>query len=170
MARIKLIPDDVVFTAVLQILLDHGEKSVTFAAVSEIIGLAPATLVQRFGTCGDMILQALTQAWDGLDRLVATALSEPTIKGKGVTGLLKALTGPVNSARLLTLSARDATLIDRGVSWREGVEAALIARLGTSPKAKETAALIFATWQGRLLWDVAGGKGFRLGEAIKRLV
>jgi hypothetical protein len=28
---------------------------------------------------------------------------------------------------------------------------------------------MFAAWQGRLLWDTAGGKTFRLGEALRKL-
>jgi AcrR family transcriptional regulator len=166
MARTKLIPDEKVFTAVLQILLEQGEKSVTFAAVAAATGLAPSTLVQRFGSCADMERVALVKAWDGLDSLVTLV---NTTEHKGVQGVLKALSGSVNPANLLTLSLNDPLLTERAKAWRSAVEAALAERLSVSAKAMETAALIFAAWQGRLLWDAAGGKGFRLGEALKRL-
>jgi AcrR family transcriptional regulator len=166
MARIKLIPDDVVFATVLQLLLDQGEKSVTFATVAAATGLAPPTLVQRYGSCAAMMQTALMQAWDGLDALV---ISAQTTGGKGVQALLKSLLAPVNSARLLGLSLGDPALTERAENWREAVESAIAARLSVNAKAKETAALIFAAWQGRLLWDRAGGKGFRLGDALKRL-
>jgi hypothetical protein len=29
--------------------------------------------------------------------------------------------------------------------------------------------MIFAAWQGRCLWDTAGGKGFRLSDLLKAL-
>lgn len=169
MARSKLIPDEVVFSAVLQLLLDQGEKSVTFAAVSAATGLAPPTLVQRYGSCAAMVHLALAQAWDDLTARLQTAMTSPVV-GKGVQGLLKSLNGSVNSSLLLSLSLNNAELAERAANWRMGVETALAARLAVSGKSKETAALIFATWQGRLLWDAAGGKGFRLGEALKRLV
>ena len=75
----------------------------------------------------------------------------------------------VDPNALLTLSLRDPALIGRAKAWRHKVEQAIAARLDVSAKAKETAALIFAAWQGRMLWDAGGGKGFRLGDAIKRL-
>jgi AcrR family transcriptional regulator len=166
MARSKLIPDDVVFAVVLQLLLGQGEKSVTFAAVSTATGLAPPTLVQRYGSCAAMMRAALTQAWDALDARVTSANAGDA---KNVQALLKSLIGSVNSAKLLTLSLSDADLSERAKDWRMNVEASLASRLTVSAKGKETAALIFAAWQGRLLWDAAGGKGFRLGEAVKRL-
>ena len=33
----------------------------------------------------------------------------------------------------------------------------------------EAAAMLFAAWQGQMLWRAAGGKGFRLKDAAKRL-
>lgn len=166
MARSKLIPDDVVFTVVLQILLDQGGKSVTFAAVSAATGLAPPTLVQRFGSCAQMVQAALVKSWDALD---ATVIAANAVTGKGLPALLKSLNSPVNSAQLLGLSLADPALSERAKAWRCSVEAAIASRLAVNAKAAETAALIFAAWQGRLLWDAAGGKGFRLGEALKRL-
>ena len=42
-------------------------------------------------------------------------------------------------------------------------------RLGPGAKARESAALLFAAWQGRMLWTGAGGPGFRLRDAVKRI-
>ncbi|GLS85342.1 transcriptional regulator [Cypionkella aquatica] len=154
---------------VLALALEQGEKYVTFAAISAATGLAAPTLVQRYGSCNAMILTAISQAWDGLDALAETAAIDATTQSKGVPGLLKALTGPIDPGALLTLSLRDTELVARAKSWRAGVEQAIAARLDVSAKAKETAAMIFAAWQGRMMWDAAGGKGFRLGDGIKRL-
>ena len=169
MARTKLISDRDVFQQVLALLLQNGEKAVTFSAISAATGLAPTTLVQRFGSCTAMISGAISQAWQELAALVDAA-STDAAANKGVPGLLKLLTGPVDPGALLTLSLRDPALMEQAKDWRGKVEQAIASRLEVSAKAKETAALIFAAWQGRMLWGAGGGKGFRLGDAIKRLV
>ena len=115
-----------------------------------------------------MIAMALRSAWDRLDASAQTASNMQT-NGKGAQGLLKALSGPIDIPTVLIASLPDETLAARAKAWRHLVEQALAARLGDGAKAQESAAVLFATWQGRLLWDAAGGKGFRLGEALKRL-
>ena len=169
MARTKLISDRDVFQQVLALLLQNGEKAVTFSTVSAATGLAPTTLVQRYRSCNEMILAAISQAWAELDRLVETAALDAATSNKGLPSLLKSLVAEIDPGALLTLSLRDPALIGRAKAWRNKVEQAIAARLEVNAKAKETAALIFAAWQGRMLWDAGGGKGFRLGDAIKRL-
>lgn len=169
MARTKLISDRDVFQQVLTLLLQNGEKAVTFSTVSATTGLAATTLVQRFGSCNEMILGAIAQAWQQLDSLVEAASLDAAALNKGLPGLLKSLVGSVDPGALLTLSLRDPALIGLAKTWRYKVEQAIAARLDVSAKAKETASLIFAAWQGRMLWDAGGGKGFRLGDAIRRL-
>ena len=58
---------------------------------------------------------------------------------------------------------------DAAAAWREHVETAIALRLGGGRKAKDSAAMIFAAWQGRLIWGGSGDGGFRLKDAIKRL-
>lgn len=169
MARKKLISDREVFQHVLALLLNNGEKAVTFSTVSAATGLAPTTLVQRFGSCNHMILGAISQAWEELDQLVEAATLDAAIMNKALPAMLKSLVGSIDPGTLLTLSLRDAALTAHAKAWRFKVEQAIAARLDVNAKAKETAALIFAAWQGRMLWDAGGGKGFRLGDAIKRL-
>ena len=70
---------------------------------------------------------------------------------------------------VLTAQLRDPELAQRAAAWRATVEAALALRLGTGQRAKESAALLFAAWQGQLLWAAAGEDGFRLKDAVKRL-
>jgi AcrR family transcriptional regulator len=169
MARMKLIPDSEVLAVTLKLLLLNGEKAVTFSAVAQKCKLAAPTLVQRFGTCPAMIDAALALAWDQLEAQTVAAFAEAQGKAKGVQGILKALSGPIDSPALVTASLKSPVLAQRAKAWRDQVEAALTLKLGSGAKAAETAALTFAAWQGRLLWDGAGGKGFRLGEALKRL-
>ena len=49
-------------------------------------------------------------------------------------------------------------------------ETALALRLGGGPQGREAATILFAAWQGQILWQTAGGKGFRLKDALKRLL
>jgi AcrR family transcriptional regulator len=169
MARVKLIPDHEVLAVTLKLLLLSGEKAVTFSAVAQRCKLAAPTLVQRFGSCPAMIEAALSLAWDQLETQTVEVFAEAQGKGKGVQGILKALSGPIDSPALVTASLKSPALALRAKAWRDQVEAALTLKLGAGAKDAETAAVTFAAWQGRLLWDGAGGKGFRLGEALKRL-
>ena len=66
---------------------------------------------------------------------------------------------------LLAASLRHAHLRRRAAGWRTRVEAMLTSRLHDN----ESAAMLFAVWQGQVLWEGAGDKGFRLKDALKRL-
>ena len=164
MSRPRLIPDAEIFAAILRQIAAGGEKSVAFSAIARATGLAAPSLVQRYGALSDMVQAAWLAEWDRLDALADTALAEVDAAGKGPQALLKSL-GPETSAALLAASQRDAALRDRAAHWRNKVEAALAARLRDA----EAAAMLFAAWQGQLLWQGAGDKGFKLKDAIKRL-
>ena len=76
--------------------------------------------------------------------------------------------GPVDAAAI-SADFRDPDLALRAAGWRMGVETALALRLGAGQKAKESAALLFAAWQGQALWSTVGEPAFRLKDAVKRL-
>jgi len=140
--------------------------------VAQAARLAAATLVQRFGSREAMLRAALVAAWDALDAATAVAEAEAPMTAKGAQGLLKALGAQCPEAvDLAHLAAgfRDAALRARAESWRARIEAALAARLGAAADGREAAALLFAAWQGQLLWQDAGGKGFRLKDAMRRI-
>ena len=164
MARPRRIPDAEIFAAILRLITADGEKAVAFSSVARATGLAAPSLVQRYGALTSMVQAALLAEWDRLDALADTALTEIAVAGKGPQALLKAL-GPQATAALLAASLRDAALRERAANWRTKVEAALEAKLHDG----EAAALLFATWQGQLLWDRLGSKGFKLKDAFKRL-
>ncbi len=171
MARSKLIPDSEVFAAIRQLLADGGEKAVAFGSVGRATGLAPPTLAQRYGTRDAMVRAAMTAAWDTLDAATDAADAKAETGPKGAQALLKALSGGAGPADLTLLAAdfRDPPLRERAAAWRARVEAALAQRLGGGKKGREAAALLFAAWQGQNLWDPAGGKGFRLKDALKKI-
>lgn len=167
MARSKTLPNTEIFAEVLRALGEHGDKAVTFGLISARCGLAPATLAQRFGGVEDMLRAAILWEWARLTEAVLVAEAEALVSSKGAQALLKAL--PCPPAQVLAVSLRDPILCDAAEAWRALVEAALASRRGGGTKGREAAALIFAAWQGRQLWDGAGGKTFRLADLLKAL-
>ena len=165
MPRPRTIPDDRIFAAILRLLADGGDKAVSFGTVSAAVGLAPPTLVQRFGSRDGMVRAARLAAWDALDACTNEAIV--TGADKGPLALFKSI-GPVDPA-LVVYDLRDPELALRAAGWRAKVESALGLRLGAGQKAKETAALLFAAWQGQALWAPAGEAAFRLKDVVKRL-
>lgn len=137
----------------------------SFGSVSATTGLAPPTLVQRYGSRDGMVRAARMAYWDALDHRTADAIANTA--DKGPQGLLKAI-GSVNPTAFAA-DLRDPELAHRANGWRLGVETALTLRLGGGPKARESAGLLFAAWQGQVLWAGAGEPSFRLKDAVKRL-
>jgi AcrR family transcriptional regulator len=165
MPRTRLIPDAQIFAAV-QVLLDEGgDKAVSFATVSAVTGLAPPTLVQRYGSRDGMVRAARLAAWEALEARTTAAINET--EDKGAQALLKAI-GAVETAAIAA-DLRDPDLAQRAAVWRTTVESALAMRMGSGQKGKESAALLFSAWQGHALWARAGESAFRLKEAVKRL-
>ena len=140
MPRKRTIPDDRIFQAIQKLLDEGGDRAVSFATVAAATGLAPPTLVQRYGSRDGMVRAARVAAWDRLSAATARAIS--ATEDKGPQALLKALaaTDPAS----LVLDARD-------------------------QKARESAAMLFAAWQGQLLWASLSPPGFKLKDAVRRL-
>ena len=172
MGRHRTIPDDEIFAAVRRLLAEGGDKAVSFATVARVTGLAAPTLVQRYGTRDGMVQTALLAAWDALEARTVEAAETSALSAKGAVQFLKLLAGD-DPASLdlssLAVDLRDPRLRDRATAWRETVEAALAVRLGGGAKAHEMASILFAAWQGQALWERAGGRGFKLKDALKRL-
>ena len=165
MPRTRTVPDDQVFAAIQRLLDQGGDKAVSFGSVAATTGLAPPTLVQRYQSRDGMVRAARLAFWDALEHRTVEAIA--TTADKGPQGLLKAI-GPVDAAAIAT-DLRSPDLAARAAGWRAAVEAALAQRLGNTPKARESAALLFAAWQGQCLWAAAGEPAFRLKDAVKRL-
>ena len=58
MPRTRTIPDARVFAAVQDLLDRGGDKAVSFSTVATATGLAPPTLVQRYGSRDGMVRAA----------------------------------------------------------------------------------------------------------------
>lgn len=172
MPRRKIIPDAEVHAAIRRLLSEGGDKAVAFGSVARATGLAGATLVQRFGSRDAMVRAALIDGWDRLNEVCTKAEAEAPLNAKGASLFLKALgaeTADGADLSLLAIDFRDADLRERAAAWRARVETALALRLGGGGKARDSAAILFAAWMGQVLWQAAGGKGFRLKDALKRL-
>lgn len=165
MARTRTIPDTQIFAVVQRLLDQGGDKAVTFGTVSAATGLAASTLVQRYGGLAAMLRATRIAAWHALEERTTAAIAETA--DKGVPALLKAL-GAVDVHGLAS-DLRDPALAAPALAWRARLEAAMADRLGGGQKARETAALLFAAWQGQALWGRDGDSGFRLKDAVKRL-
>lgn len=172
MGRTRTIPDAAIFAAIRDLLAQGGDKAVAFAGVARATGLAAPTLAQRYGTRDGMLRAALSAAWDDLDALTETAVAAAPLGPKGAGQMLKSLSGEGGETvdvSLLAADLRDPVLRARATAWRDRVELALAIRLGGGSDGREAAALLFAAWQGQSMWRMAGGRGFRIKDALKRL-
>ncbi len=165
MPRTRSIPDAAIYATIQRMLAGGGEKSVSFASVSAASGLAAPTLAQRYGSRDGMVRAARASAWEDLHRRTQAAIDKTA--DKGPQALLKVI-GPVDLAGLMA-DLLDPDLAQSAAVWRATVEGALALRLGTGQKARDSAALLFAAWQGNALWSPLGETSFRLKEAVKRL-
>ncbi len=171
MGRRKTVPDADVFAAIRDLMARDGDKAVAFSSVSHATGLAPATLVQRYRSRDGMVLAAMLAAWDALDARADQLSADASLSAKGAGQILKALSeeDAATDMALLAANFRDAAARARARGWQQKVEAALALRLGGAVKGREAAAILFAAWQGQVLWHTGGEKGFRVKDAIKRL-
>lgn len=165
MPRSRTIPDDRIFAAIQTLLAQGGDRAVSFATVATATGLAPPTLVQRYGSRDGMVHAARLAAWAACRASTDAAIQATA--DKGPQALLRAL--PTVALADLATDMRHPDLAQCAAAWRATVASALALRLGTGQRARETAALLFATWQGQALWAPAGEAGFKLKDAVKRL-
>lgn len=164
MARPKALPDSEVFAALRQILALGDAKSVSFGSVARAVGLAPSTLVQRFGTVTALRKAAIAEGWQVLGQTAEALIDNAA--DKGPSGLLKALEGLTGEVGLLLAASTEPDLRDKAAEWRRMVELALAQRIPPSNRPRETAAVLFAAWQGQILW---GADSFRVKDLAKRL-
>ena len=170
MGRSKTLADTDVFAALRQLLMQGGEKAVAFSSVAQATGLAAPTLAQRYGTRDAMVRSALLDGWDVLSKATEQAVDGAPPTAKGATQILKALRADhAEEIALLVSELRDPALRDPALAWRHALLVALGSRLGGGSKGQETAALVFAAWQGQILWHKAGGSEMKIKDAVKRL-
>ncbi|GAA1379036.1 TetR family transcriptional regulator [Pseudonocardia kongjuensis] len=160
MPRHKLMSDTEVLDHALDLLHARGPQALTFAALAGAAGLAPATLVQRFGTKAGLLRRALLHAWDRLEHRTAELgdAAEPTPDGAiaFLSGLSEQYGGIDSYADALLVLRED--LLDpevraRGAVWRGTLTRVLDGCLaGTSGAPPGIGGMLATYWQGTLLW------------------
>jgi AcrR family transcriptional regulator len=177
MPRKRTIPDEAILDAALRIAETAGPAALTFQALSAEAGLAPATLVQRFGTKAALLQAALLRAWDLLDVATAEADAEAGDGPDGVVAMLVALAGQYDPSEeadqilLLREDLRDPVLRARGQAWIATLEVAVERRLPDAPPG--VGRLVVSLWQGSLtVWQFHrdGELDRSLGEAVAALL
>lgn len=172
MPRTRQISDSHIFEITRRLLSAGGDRAVTFAAVAKKSGLSGPSLVQRYQSRESMLLQAQLAGWEALEALTEAAIQRAPSSAKGISALLKAIAPddlalPPTDLAVLVSYIDDQALRSRALAWRGRLVAAIAERLGS--KDREGAEIIFAAWQGRILWSGAGVEGFRLRDLQKRL-
>lgn len=177
MPRKRSVSDEVILDAALALAERAGPAALTFGALSDAVGLAPATLVQRFGTKAGLLQAALLRAWDALDAMTAEADAAAGPGPEGVVEMVVALSGqydPEHDADQLLLlreDLRDPALRARGQVWIAALAAAIERRLDGAPAG--VGSLVVAQWQGSLtVWQFQrrGRLDHALGTAVARLL
>ncbi|TMV42951.1 transcriptional regulator, partial [Thioclava sp. BHET1] len=130
MSRPRSLPDSTVLATVRRLLMEGGEKAVSFASVGADCGLAASTLAQRYKTRDGMVQIALLDGWDTLDARTETAEGATPMAAKAIPTLLKQIgRGHEAEIALLVSQQGDPDLRQRADLWRARVENALAARL-----------------------------------------
>lgn len=177
MPRKRSVTDEVILDDALRLAEARGPAALTFSALSAEVGLAPATLVQRFGTKAALLQAALLRAWDVLDAATAAADARAGPGPEGVVALVVALSGQYDPAEdadqilLLREDLRDPVLRARGQAWIAALAAAVERRLPGAPTG--VGRLVVAQWQGALtLWQFhrEGDLDVALGTAVATLL
>jgi AcrR family transcriptional regulator len=178
MPRKRAIPDHDVLDAALSIVRAQGPGALTFAALADRVELAPATIVQRFGTKAGLLRAALTRAWDLLDEATSVAIDQAPLSPAGVIEILVALSGQYSEGddfadQLLILreDLRDPVLRERGRLWLERLSEAIEGRLDDTlqGRTERLGLLVFAEWQGALIIWSFRRKGSLRDEVRMRL-
>jgi AcrR family transcriptional regulator len=157
MPRKRTIPDEVLLDAALAIVHGTGPAALSFATLAGQVGLAPSTIVQRFGTKAGLLRATLLRAWDHLDADTAAAIDRAGPGRDGVVDLLVAVGGQYDeddyAEQLVVLreDLRDPVLRARGAAWIGSLAAAVEARLAEAPGGPAgLGELVVAHWQGTL--------------------
>jgi AcrR family transcriptional regulator len=154
MARPRRISDEAVLSGAMKVMFGKGPAEFTLADVAAEVGIAPPTLLQRFGDKRGLILRALAQDNAAFADAVAKA---PRTRGRAsVIGLFLLLTPDIRDPDVLATGllwlredfrdpALNALARARWTMLRKAV-AARMPPLAVSPQL--AARLIEAQWQG----------------------
>ena len=161
MSRRKLISDDAALAAAMRVMSRLGPGAYTLADVALEAGVAPATLVQRFGGKDRLEVRALARDNEAFAETLARLPMGRS--AAGAIAVFLVLTGDAPDQRAvadqllwLRLDTRDPELGVLARARSQLLRDAVAARLPPLPMSPELAArLAEAQWQGALIqWGV----------------
>lgn len=166
MPRRKKLSDAEVLTAVLPVILLRGVDRITLPELGEVVGLSPATLVQRFGSKLALAEAAFDQVTVALEAEIAQPPVPSDDPRRALVEWLVQLASPLDDRARLTGSfqilARDMTVPDRNQRARSyfGLVrdriTGFLADDGVA-NADEVAWLVEAHWHGLIIqWGLSG--------------
>jgi AcrR family transcriptional regulator len=157
MARTKTISDESVLAAAATVMFAKGPSDFTLADVAKAAGIAPATLVQRFGDKHGLVVAAIAQdnrAFEGfLAELPRDVGAEAVIGvfGRMFAGVEEDADQFADQLLWLRQDMRDPDLNRLARERFEKLRAAIAARMPPlSIPADDAAVLVEAQWQGAL--------------------
>jgi AcrR family transcriptional regulator len=167
MPRPKTLPDSDVLKTAYALVHRDGPDALTFATLAQACGLSASTLVQRFKSKADLVRNALSYAWDGLDEKTATFSAQVPKTPAGAVQLLTLLSrdyGEIeayaDALLILREDLRDPALRARGAAWKAVLTRALDECFATVPGVPRGIGLLMAAqWQGSVLWWSFDPKG-----------
>jgi AcrR family transcriptional regulator len=162
MTRTKTISDEAVLAAAATVMFAKGPSEFTLADVAKAAGIAPATLVQRFGDKQGLVVAAIAQDNRAFDRFLAELPRD--VGAEAVIDLFARMFPGVGedvgsfADQLLWLrqDMRDPDLNRLARARFAALRAAVAARMPPLPiPAAEAASLVEAQWQGVLVqWGI----------------
>jgi AcrR family transcriptional regulator len=170
--RTKQISDEVVIDAALEIIHDRGPLEFTLADVGKAVGLASATLLQRFGSKEKLLEHAIARSNERIRRQLGAPLVADGDPARSLLEWLVELGQPFRTRALLAahLPVLAQELLDarlrrqgslHGELVRRRIEAHLVQVLPRAAPArkKRLSAIIEAHWHGLVLQWALGGRG-----------
>lgn len=125
--RPRLASDEQILDAVARGIGEHGPRGLTLALIAEDVGLAPATLVQRFGSKRGLFLAFVRRGAGAVEGVFSQARSGAP---GPVAGLRSALTGLVDGIVSREVMANHVAMLALDLSDAElGAEATRQARV-----------------------------------------
>ena len=162
MARTKTISDEAVLAAAATVMFAKGPSEFTLADVAKAAGIAPATLVQRFGDKQGLVVAAITQDNRAFDRFLAElprgvgAEAVIDLFARMFPGVGEDVGSFADQLLWLRQDMRDPDLNRLARARFAALRAAVAARMPPLPIPAEAAAwLVEAQWQGVLVqWGI----------------
>lgn len=157
MPRRKSVSDEAVLDAALKVMFRRGPADFTLADVTAEVGIAPATLIQRFGDKRSLVAAAVARDNEAFFRMLDRL--PPTPGPAAVIAVFRLLTPDLDDAdrfadQLLWLhqDMRDPDLNALARERFARLHEAVVARLPRlAIPAEKAAQLIDAQWQGALI-------------------